>query len=527
VVEEATKNRRPKRSLAWNPGKRIQYVLDAMPFYAMLVDSGHNILAANSAVKLDFGLSHARIQGAYCPLLIHDRNTPIAECPLAEASKKEEAVEKYVFDSLRRRWLNLAVYPTQMVTGEGLPVYLHFARDITQAKDTAEKLSRSLEHHTALCDLLQDLQYCQDSTRILEALIDKVISLSWMGMTATAVGFLVRDQALEMMAQRNLNPKQVKRCKRLVLGECLCGKVAETGLFLMCDSSNRDHIIHNEGMGQHRHAVMPISYEGRVLGILTLYLNGEEDLDAFQLDFLKAATAATGTALAEQLARETAKRIREKSVAKIISSQEDERKRVARELHDQVCQSLSAILLDVQAHGSQNESIREIARGCENRIRGLIDEVRQMAVQLRPTILDDYGLESALRRHIEELSTTQPELQIDYQYEPPQQQERRLPPPVEVGLYRIAMEALSNIVSHASASRASVVILSQPSKVLLLVEDDGCGFDYTTVRRDIDHCFGLIDMEERTSLLGGTLKIESTPRKGTTVRAEIPIAVAG
>jgi signal transduction histidine kinase len=278
-------------------------------------------------------------------------------------------------------------------------------------------------------------------------------------------------------------------------------------------------------MGEHWHAVMPISHEGRVLGVLTLYLNSADELDTFRLDFLKAAAAAAGAALAEQLARENAKRIREKSMGKLLSYQEDERKRIAMELHEQVCQSLSALLLEMRAHASQHEQLKEIQQSCEARVRGLIDEVRQMAMQLRPAILDDYGLELALGHFIQELASAYKELVIDYQYAFPPQQEKRLPAPIEVSLYRVAMEALNNIISHASASRASVVILWQHSKILLLIEDDGCGFDYPAVRRDIDRCLGIIDMEERVASLGGTLRIESTLQRGTTVRVEVPIEI--
>lgn len=497
--------------------------MDAIPFYVLLVDSEHHILAVNHAVKRDLGLSPEQAVGAHCPIVVHSSSIPIAECPLVEAIEKGGAVEREVFDSRDARWMKLAVFPTPLLTGDGKPVYLHFAHDITQARNTSENLSRSLEHYSALCSLLQSLQYCQNSAQILEALIDEITSLSWLGMTANAVAFLVKGQNLVLTAQRNLGPEQIKRCELLALGECLCGKVAQTGRSLTVSSACEDHSIHNDGMGEHWHAVMPISHEERVLGVITLYLNSGDKLDAFRLDFLKAATTAAGGALAAQLAREDAKRIREKSMGKLLSYEEDERKRIALELHDQVCQSLSALLLEMQAHASQHEFLKEIQQSCEARVRGLIDEVRQMAMQLRPSILDDYGLESALGRYIKELASAHKELVIDYQYVYAPEREKRLPAPVEVSLYRVAMEALNNIISHASASRVSVVILWQHSKILLLIEDDGCGFDYATVRRDVDRCLGLIDMEERIAPLGGTLRIESTLQKGTTVRVAVPI----
>jgi signal transduction histidine kinase len=211
-------------------------------------------------------------------------------------------------------------------------------------------------------------------------------------------------------------------------------------------------------------------------------------------------------------------------LGQIISSLELERKHIAGNLHDQLCQSLSAILLGVQSCGLTDPTAKSLKQNLETQIRELIDQVRQMAGQLRPTILDDYGLESALASQIQELSA-RTGLEIDYQFISSAEQKGRLPAPIEVSLYRVAMEALNNAISHAGASRLSVIIISQVEKVMLLVEDDGRGFDYAAIRKDIDRCMGLIGMEERITLLGGGLRIESSPNKGTTVRAEVPIKI--
>jgi signal transduction histidine kinase len=278
-------------------------------------------------------------------------------------------------------------------------------------------------------------------------------------------------------------------------------------------------------MQSHRHVILPIRHEGRTLGVLTLYVKEGTEPNSSQLDFLNAAVSAAGTAMAARIAQDDIKQVREKSLAQVFSYQEDERKRVSRELHDQVCQSLSALLLEMQAHASADESLRKLQSACEARVRGLIDEVREMAAQLRPAILDDYGLDMALARKVEEISLKSG-LEIDYQYVAGQEKDERLPALVEVGLYRIATEALNNIISHATASRASVIILRQDSRVMLLVEDNGCGFDYTSVRKNLEGCLGLIGMEERVALMGGTFRIESTPRSGTTLRAEVPVKSA-
>ena len=158
-------------------GQEIQHIIDALPFHVLLVDSDHNIVAANAAATRDLGLSLEQLIKGYCPLVVHGCDTPIAECPLTEAFEKGTAVEREVFDPRDARWMKLAVYPTRLATGEGMPIFLHFAQDITQSKNTAGELSRSLEHHSALCNLLQNLQDCQNSTKILEVLIDLDVEL--------------------------------------------------------------------------------------------------------------------------------------------------------------------------------------------------------------------------------------------------------------------------------------------------------------------------------------------------------------
>jgi PAS domain S-box-containing protein len=516
-----------QREESWTPTRlksEILHILNALPFYVLLVDSEHKIVAANEAVKQDLGMDSGRIAGAYCPLVMHASGKPIAECPLTEAIERGQAVEREIFDAQNARWLNAAIYPTPMVTADGRPVYLHFARDITEHKKTESELSRSLEHNKALCDLLRGLQYCQNSPQIVNVLIDQIISLSWLGMAAIAVGFLAKEDSLEMVAHRNVAPGLLKRCRRLSPGECLCGKVWDTGVPIVCTSDSDSHSIRYEGMKEHQHVVLPIKHKDRTLGVLTLYLNPGDKIDDFRLGFLEAAAAAAGAALDGQLAKEEVLRTQEKCLGQIISSLELERKHIAGNLHDQLCQSLSAILLGVQSCGLTDPTAKSLKQNLETQIRELIDQVRQMAGQLRPTILDDYGLESALASQIQELSA-RTGLEIDYQFISSAEQKGRLPAPIEVSLYRVAMEALNNAISHAGASRLSVIIITQAEKVMLLVEDDGRGFDYAAIRKDIDRCMGLIGMEERITLLGGVLRIESSPKKGTTVRAEVPIKI--
>lgn len=499
------------------------HILNALPFCVLLLDSDRCILAANEAAARELGLEPGQLVGSNCPEVIHGCAGPVANCPLSVTLQNGQAVEREVFDSRSQRWMNSAIYPTSLKTADGGCIYLHFGRDITEFRKTAQELSRSLEQHTALSNLLQKLQYCRNSRQMLEALIDELISLSWLGMTATGIGFLMGEQGLQLSVHRNAAPHHLTSCRNLKLGECCCGKVAQTGRTLVCSSGTGDHTIKFNGMGEHQHVIVPISREGHLLGVYNLYLNPGDQMDPSRLGFLEAAASATAVALSAQLAREEAVRTQERYMAQLVSSQEDERKTVARDLHDHVCQSLSAILLELQVRAREDNALKHIRDSFGARIHDLIDEVRQMAGRLRPTLLDDYGLESALSRLLKELST-HTELEIDYQFIPsPEQTGPRLPPPIELGLYRVAVDALNNVLSHSAAAHVSVIVVRQKQNVMLLVEDDGCGFDYAEVRKNLNRCLGIIRMEERIMLMGGSLKVESTPGKGTLVRAEIPL----
>jgi signal transduction histidine kinase len=208
-------------------------------------------------------------------------------------------------------------------------------------------------------------------------------------------------------------------------------------------------------------------------------------------------------------------------IERIVQVQEEERKSISRELHDHLGQSLLAMLLQVQSIRSQANLPDSAYQNVENSVRQAIDEVHRLAWGMRPSILDDYGLDSALARHIEEVSRHF-ELEIDYSFSSPPDL-TRLPGRIEVCLFRIAQEAITNVHRHAAASHASVVVLRQLNDITMLVEDNGQGFNLSMLQEKRDECMGLIGMKERVALLGGQVTIESIPGDGTTIRVRVPL----
>lgn len=509
-----------------------QAILDALPFYVMLVDEDHHIAAANQAAYADLGELPADLCGQFCPRLVHGVDA-YPGCPLEEAIALQQPVETELEDKARGKMMSSGMYPTRLLDDQGRPLYLHFTRDITAQKIAEQALSDSLEHHKALGALLSKLQRCQRPEEVLEELVVSTTALSWMGDSTAAAGFLYRDGGLSLVASRNLDPEIRRRCARVEGQACLCSRVAISGktLVLSVAELNQQACHESQHLAEHGHATVPLVYERRTLGVLNFYLRPEQTLSPQQLSYLEAAAGVSATALAEQLAREEARQAREEKLLlerrlleRVLASQEEERRRVSRELHDDLGQALSALLLEIRAEdGCDATGTGGFRKRMEGSIRALIDKVSTLAWELRPAILDDYGLPSAVARFAERLAEISG-LDIDFQYVCPEELEARLDPKVEVVLYRITQESLHNVMKHADARRVSVILMRQPGAVTLLVEDDGKGFDVQEAQEaGSGRCLGLLGIQERVTLLRGSVRIDSAAGRGTAVKATIPI----
>jgi PAS domain S-box-containing protein len=214
---------------------------------------------------------------------------------------------------------------------------------------------------------------------------------------------------------------------------------------------------------------------------------------------------------------------RESLRRRLVLAEEEERRRLARELHDEAGQYLTALGLGLQALSDVTVPGSDVDRRV-SQLRRLADalgrELHALSVRLRPRALDDFGLEAALESHTEDWSTRfgiELDVHIDVGTE-------RLPQAVESAVYRIVQEALTNVAKHSGAGRASVVIEERDGLVHAVVEDDGHGFDPGVVeRRGGGTGLGLLGIRERAELLGGEMEIESVPGKGTTLFVWFPV----
>jgi PAS domain S-box-containing protein len=225
--------------------------------------------------------------------------------------------------------------------------------------------------------------------------------------------------------------------------------------------------------------------------------------------------------LTERRKRE-AERARTELLAHLVFVQEDERRRIARDMHDQFGEQLTALSLRIallkDACGDRADLANHAAALAEIAER-LDRDVDQLVWELRPTALDDLGLRAALANYIQEWSERS---HIAAELHTSGLLDDRLASEVETALYRIAQEALNNVAKHSRARRVEVILERRPDCVLLILEDDGVGFSEADTERG-GRGYGLVGMRERATLVGATLEIESNPGKGTTILVRIAV----
>ena len=268
-------------------------------------------------------------------------------------------------------------------------------------------------------------------------------------------------------------------------------------------------------LGAYSALYVPLLVRDEAIGVIVAHDKRTADVrftdENLRLAEVFAARAAVAVELRQRVARD--------SLRRVVNAQELERRRLARELHDETGQALTSILLglrgleDVKDEATLKTAVAEV----RELVRSTLQDVRRLAVELRPTALDDFGLVAALERLTDNFAE-QTGMAVEFVSNLPG--DGRFPPEVETALYRLVQESLTNIVKHARATSVSIVLTQKPGFVSVIVEDDGVGFE---PGRQTGDGIGLLGMRERVGLFGGRVVVESRPGAGTTIVAEIPL----
>ena len=290
-----------------------------------------------------------------------------------------------------------------------------------------------------------------------------------------------------------------------------------------------DHrIALNEGAELHPVVCVPLTGRNRTLGVLVLVNPRLLPIGASGLDLLTSIGGQIGIAVENAILFDALKEkeeARTQLLRKTIAAQEEERQRIARELHDETSQTLTALSVGlktaIMAPAQSPEEVRCRLGPLEAQATGMLVEIQRMIRDLRPSLLDDLGLITAIDWYAQARLKAQG-IHVEWEVAGT---EKRLPHELEIALFRVAQEAISNIARHAAAENVSIVLGFADGQVTLEIEDDGRGFDVadTLPGVRVNTQYGLAGMRERVSLFDGEFLIESQLGQGTRIQAKIPI----
>lgn len=209
----------------------------------------------------------------------------------------------------------------------------------------------------------------------------------------------------------------------------------------------------------------------------------------------------------------------------LIKAQEEERKKIARELHDEVGQTLTAIKINLEIlRGKVGSDLLSYIEESINLIDKTIEQIRDISLNLRPSLLDNLGLKSAIKWYIEKQKS---KAGIDIEYELDFDQEK-LDPDYAITIFRIIQESITNIVRHAKAKKVFLSIKEEENSILINIEDDGVGFDVENIWNEVKEgrALGILGIKERVELLKGNLEIKSGKGEGTRIKITFPLQIS-
>jgi two-component system NarL family sensor kinase len=378
--------------------------------------------------------------------------------------------------------------------------------------DTVRRRTRELEILNAIADALNRPVDLGDSLRIALAKVAELFDLE------TGWVFLLDQETGHpyLAASQNLPPALAEAPKRMT-GSCYCLDTFRAGDLNGAANVNvitcsRLKWLLSGTEGLRYHSTIPLYASGRKLGVMNLASRDWRELSGADLRLLYTIGDLLGIAI------ERAQLFAQSVRVGVL----EERNRLAREIHDTIAQGLAAIAMQLETADAllESEAPKESVRSTIARAlaltRSSLDEARRSVLDLRAAPLEERHLAEALEDLVRRWKLEQKiSVSLDLLGTRP------LPVRVEVGLYRIAQEALNNIAAHAGAHRVTLRLMMTPDRILLSIQDDGRGFDTATAGHERH---GLVGMSERARLLGGTLRIESTPGEGTRIETDIPFS---
>jgi PAS domain S-box-containing protein len=505
--------------------ERFRLLVEGVSDYAIfMLDPEGRVVSWNDGAERITGYRAGEITGnhfsVFYPKEDVERGHPAEELRLAREEGRYEEEGLRVRKDGSRFWASVVI--TALKDKEGtLRGFSKVTRDITERKRAESELQRSLDSLLAIYEAGQVLGSTLEREQIGSELLEITQRIS--NLSAACIDLLDEDQQLCTMRATG-SEDLWRRARSALEAEAARNAALET-------QEPRSFELPPSGANGIRMVglCLPLRVRDRVVGLLEAYgpevLAEKENVETLTSLASQGASALENARLYEELA-EREQQLRD-LVGRILVAEEEERRRVAYEVHDGLTQMVVAahqrLQILAEDHPPGSAEGREDMEKALELLRRTVTEARRVIADLRPTTLDDFGLATAVRLQIEELSAEGYEASYEETLG-----EERLPAVLETTLFRVAQEALTNVRKHAQTDRVSVVLGRRAEGVIrLAVRDWGRGFELAKVgsRGGPGERVGLSSMRERIALLGGSLEIRSEPGEGTSVMAEVPLPV--
>ena len=516
----------------------LQDMVDGVEDEFLVIDSEYRVRLTNSAVRSRLRKRAKSPIGRRCYEVFYDRDrpcgAPLWDCPLRKVLDSGAMTTIIHPDHAlgANKYLKITAYPLRDSSGNTTAI-VEMRRDVTAERELESQILRRHHQLLALSHISGAVSGLWDLDAILRIALDNVLEI----INGDIGGILLLDEetkTLRYRMQRGLSAKYADEI-RMRMGEGIGGRVAQTGEPMLLEDISQDpraiypDLISAEGLKGF--ISIPLKAKDKVVGVMNLASHVAGRFGTDDISLLSSISDYLGTAIeqARLYARLASAGERYQTLLQhALSTQEEERKRIARELHDETSQALTSLTLNLQAiiqmaemKGVRDTELMEKLKTTHSYAIHAGHEVVKLMKELRPTLLDELGLPAAIHRYAKDTLQAQG-IEVSAEFIG---MEERLPPEVEVTLFRVAQGVIGNILEHSMAKNASIKLSCSASECLLRIEDDGKGFNVSKITR-VDPSgrgAGVFTMKERVKLVGGVCHIESRPGKGTRVVVKVPL----
>jgi PAS domain S-box-containing protein len=515
----------------------VHLVLATLPVGVSVIDRAGNIVLANDASKRIWGgtIFSGAERWAQTKAFWHDSGKRIALTDWASVralsegqTSLNELIDVETYDG-QQKTIHNSVAPIR--NAEGLIVgAVMVNEDITERKRAEEEVKRQAARAVTLVRIAARLNKQLDLYAVIQAVCQEAVD-TFKVSQATMSLYDKKRELLVYVGGVNIPPEYAATIEPIARSRfddflrTLGPIMVVPDIQSMADVPNAEFSSHLDVRTVVTAAMLR---DQELIGVLVIGVNGHvREFAKDELTLLKAISDQAAQAIANaklfKAANEQSQQLRALST-KLVEAQETERRTIARELHDEIGQVLTAVSANLQAIQLSPDASTLAARLDDS--LALVDDalsrVRDLSLDLRPSLLDDFGLVSALDWYLER-QAERSEFKAEFVAEPP---ELRLPPSLETTVFRVAQIALVNVVRHAQAKHVWVALRQHEEEIELVIRDDGVGFDVPSALERAAHgaTLGLLSMQERARLESGELEIQSRPGQGTEIRARFPIS---